>query len=283
MAFYWSPRLQLAWKSALRSFHRFVFRQFSWVCIRGTLWVNHLWTPLLPAPLFFLLEVAPSILQNAVTLASRLQQTAPFHPLASRPLDPHPMLFFRISHLSLPLTFALESQTNAVSETGAKAHSDVTVWLSRTLGQERRVCCNVTLVAVRTQWSQFTNKKYIFFSVPLLSRLKLQLHANITRHLHSVMTKTSMLILFLFWFWNAHPPYMPFQPALWLSLCLSLLACNASWVELWSKHQDKKAMEKQQSKTLFTHQKKKRKEKRLGALLTFSHPLLFASPNSPVS
>lgn len=35
------------------------------------------------------------------------------------------------------------------------------------------------------------------------------------------------------------------------SLCLSLLACNASWVELWSKHQDnrkQKALEKEQSK-----------------------------------
>lgn len=39
--------------------------------------------------------------------------------------------------------------------------------------------------------------------------------------------------------------------SLTLSLCLSLLACNASWVELWSKHQDnrkQKAMDKEQSK-----------------------------------
>lgn len=93
----------------------------------------------------------------------------------------------------------------------------------------------------------------------------------------------SMLILFCFDF-NAHPPYMPFQPALWLSLCLSLLACNASWVELWSKHQDKqKAMEKPQSKRLFTHQKEKKKKNWGVQLLTSFHPLLSAFSNSQVS
>jgi len=44
---------------------------------------------------------------------------------------------------------------------------------------------------------------------------------------------------------------LSFSPCLQCSLCLSLLACNASWVELWSKHQDnrkQKALEKEQSK-----------------------------------
>lgn len=87
-------------------------------------------------------------------------------------------------------------------------------------------------------------------------QIKAELHANITKYPPSILTDSQCLLCFAFDF-NAHPPYMPFQPALWLSLCLSLLACNASWVELWSKHQDKqKAMEKQQSKRLFTHQKK---------------------------
>lgn len=75
---------------------------------------------------------------------------------------------------------------------------------------------------------------------------------------------TIFLFWFLVWILNAHPPYMPFQPALWLSLCLSLLACNASWVELWSKHQDKqKAMEKPQSKRLCTHQIKQTRDVRI--------------------
>lgn len=92
------------------------------------------------------------------------------------------------------------------------------------------------------------------------------------------MTDPQCLLCFCFDF-NAHPPYMPFQPALWLSLCLSLLACNASWVELWSKHQDKqKAMEKPQSKRLFTHQKKKEKGDWGVRMLTF-----FSTPLCPTS
>lgn len=64
-----------------------------------------------------------------------------------------------------------------------------------------------------------------------------------------------LLLLFSFIFKqncsSSNPPYLTIQSAFWLSLCLSLLACNASWVELWSKHQDnrkQKAMEKEQSK-----------------------------------
>lgn len=91
-------------------------------------------------------------------------------------------------------------------------------------------------------------------------QIKAELHANITKYLPSILTDSQCLLCFAFDF-DAHPPYMPFQPTLWLSLCLSLLACNASWVELWSKHQDKqKAMEKQQSKRLFTHPKKPNKK-----------------------
>lgn len=121
--------------------------------------------------------------------------------------------------------------------------SDVHVWLSRTLGHARWVCCKVIQVALirtgsslSTFWSSATRQLY---KTPFIDRFQ---------------------CLFCFGFdLNAHPPYMPFQPALWLSLCLSLLACNASWVELWSKHQDnQKAMEKPQSKRLFTHQRKKK-------------------------
>lgn len=196
--------------------------------------------------------------------------TAPFHMLAGQPLNLIPCSFLNKPSLSLstylPLSLStylypsltLESQTNAINANqwpviGAKAHSDVTVWLSRTLCQVLWVCCNVTLVAYYTQWIQ-CNKNNCFLKI--LSRFKVELHANITKYLPSVLTDSQCLLCFVFDF-NAHPPYMPFQPALWLSLCLSLLACNASWVELWSKHQDKqKAMEKQ-SKRLFTHQKRK--------------------------
>lgn len=72
-----------------------------------------------------------------------------------------------------------------------------------------------------------------------------------------------MVIFVSFFFFNFHYCLILFMPIvhpclsykLSDSLCLSLLACNASWVELWSKHQDnrkQKAMEKQQSKTFHT-------------------------------
>lgn len=75
---------------------------------------------------------------------------------------------------------------------------------------------------------------------------------NETLHLISFLYLLFFIIIFLFKKKKkAHPPYLTIQPALWFSLCLSLLACNASWVELWSKHQDnrkQKALEKEQSK-----------------------------------
>ncbi len=75
---------------------------------------------------------------------------------------------------------------------------------------------------------------------------------NYTLHLFSFILLIYLLLFFsLFKKKKAHPPYLTIQPALWFSLCLSLLACNASWVELWSKHQDnrkQKALEKEQRK-----------------------------------
>lgn len=69
--------------------------------------------------------------------------------------------------------------------------------------------------------------------------------------LHLISFIYCFFIIIIFLLKTAHPPYLTIQPALWFSLCLSLLACNASWVELWSKHQDnrkQKALEKEQSK-----------------------------------
>lgn len=205
-------------------------------------------TPHLPAPLF-LLEVAPSILQNALRLASQLLQLAPFHKLASQPLNPHSMLLFSDPAITPCLTFALESQTNGQSQTFW-----CSVWLSRTLGHVHQVCCKVILAPVHTGsssstfWSPATHQVY---KTPFIDRF-------------------GCLFCFCFGF-NAHPPYMPFQPALWLSLCLSLLACNASWVELWSKHQDnQKAMEKPQSKTFHTPKKKKKTRIRISRWLLSS-------------
>lgn len=112
----------------------------------------------------------------------------------------------------------------------ARAHPDITVWLSRTLAQGIWACCNVTVAAGQHYETRaFDNDRFLCLF---------------------------LFLVLIYFFFNAHPPYMPFQPALWLSLCLSLLACNASWVELWSKHQDKqKAMEKPQSKTFYTPKK----------------------------
>lgn len=78
-----------------------------------------------PTPPFLLLEVAPSILQNAVRLASRLLQLLHFTSwLVGLSTSSHAPFFspLRISYLSstslsvsVPLTFALESQTNAAA------------------------------------------------------------------------------------------------------------------------------------------------------------------------
>lgn len=199
-------------------------------------------TPHLCSPLF-LLEVAPSILQNAFRLASQLLQLLHFTSWLVSLSNPIPCSFFltRPSPSVSPLLWKARQMVRAKP-------SDVAVWLSRTLGHARWVCCKVIQVAplrtgssLSTFWSSATHQLY---KTPFIDRFQ---------------------CLFCFGFdLNAHPPYMPFQPALWLSLCLSLLACNASWVELWSKHQDnQKAMEKPQSKRLFTHQRKKDKDQNL--------------------
>lgn len=84
------------------------------------------------------------------------------------------------------------SQWNQWPAVRAKAHSDITVWLSRTLGWDPWVSCNVTLVAVLHSGS---NLKYLFFHVV---QIKAQLHANITKHLNSLMIKKNLNAYFVF-------------------------------------------------------------------------------------
>lgn len=141
----------------------------SWVCIRGTLSVNPPDTSPTCSPL--LLEVAPSILQNALRLASQLLQLAPFHNLASQPLTAHSMLLFSDPAITLCLTFALESQTNGRSQTFW-----CSVWLSRTLGHAHWVCCKVIQVApvhtgssLSTFWSPATRQLY---KTPFIDRFQ---------------------------------------------------------------------------------------------------------------
>lgn len=143
-----------------------------------SLWLNHsgsvyrghfqstALTPLLPAPLLFLLEVAPSILQNALRLASRLLQLLHFTCWLVGRSTPSHALFFRIN---LSLSHLCSGEPDKCSQhpmVRAKALTDVTVWLSRTLGWELWVCCNVTLVAVTHSGSYQINKMLF------LSRLK---------------------------------------------------------------------------------------------------------------
>lgn len=252
----------------------FHFCEFLWVCIRGTLLVNHPDT----SPTCTLSFPVRSCTFNSTECFETCipaPATAPFHQLASWPLNPHLMLLFPSQpSLFFSVTFPPwePDKRRRWSAVRAKALSDVTVWLSRTSGHNLWVCCRVTFVATVCSDSDLSTK--YFYSIS-----KAQLHANTTKHLHSIMTDFNAYFVFVLIF-NAHPPYMPFQPALWLSLCLSLLACNASWVELWSKHQDKqKAMEKPQSKRLFTHRKKEKKRKRIGVLSCFSTPVSSGTPH----
>lgn len=153
--FYWSPNNQLTWKI---SNNLLIFWKLSWVCIPGTHWVNHpgtspTRTPSLPV------EVAPSILQNALRLASRLLQLLHFTCWLVGLSTPSHALFW-IHHLSISPLLWRARQMQLIR---AKAHSDVTVWLSRTWGQELWVCCNV--VAITHSGSNLTTK-YVIFILP---------------------------------------------------------------------------------------------------------------------
>lgn len=132
-----------------------LWEQF-WVCIQGTLFSTTLIT-LLPAPLLFFSEVALSILQNAVRLASMLLQLLHSTCCLVGRSNPISRSFLAQSHLSLflPLpsstTVALESCTYAVgviSGLQSDPYLSISVWLSAALGQKACGCCNVTLVAV---------------------------------------------------------------------------------------------------------------------------------------
>lgn len=137
-----------------------------------------------PTPPFLLLEVAPSILQNAVRLASRLLQllhftswlvglsTSSHAPFFFSPPDQLSLLYLSLCLCPSYLCSGEPDECSRQSVVRARAHPDVTVWLSRTLAQGIWACCNVTVAA--------------------------QLQANITRHVHLIMT--DFYAYFCFWF-----------------------------------------------------------------------------------
>lgn len=98
--------------------------------------------------------------------------TAPFHQLASWPLNLIPCSFFfppsgSLLYLCLclcpsHLCSGEPDECSRRSVVRARARPDVTVWLSRTLAQGIWACCNVTVAA--------------------------QLQDNIMRHVHLIMT-----------------------------------------------------------------------------------------------
>lgn len=84
---YWLPKQQLSQTVLHSSEHCF------WVCIRGTLSVDHPNTSPTGSPLFSL-EVTPSILQNALSLASQLLQLLHFTSWLVSLSNPIPRSFF---------------------------------------------------------------------------------------------------------------------------------------------------------------------------------------------
>lgn len=101
-------------KSSVISLLLNFFRVLFWVCIRGTLSVNHPDTSLTRTPSFPVRSCTFNSTECCETCIPA-SATAPFHQLASWPFNPIPCSFFSESAISLFLsfTFALESQTNA--------------------------------------------------------------------------------------------------------------------------------------------------------------------------
>lgn len=146
---------------------------------------------------------------------------------------PLSLSFYLLISLSCCLTCALESQTNAINANQwpvirAKAHSDVTVWLSRTLCQELRVCCNVPLVAVTHDGFNVKKKKRkssfsIFLKCSRLKQSYMQTLQNTFRQYWQILNAYFVLLLILM---LIHHTCLFNQLSDSLSVFLSLLAMH---------------------------------------------------------
>lgn len=121
------------------------------------------WHLLLPAPLFFLFRSCTFNSTECCDTCIPASATAPFHLLASRPLNPIPCSFPDQPPLSLsPLLWRARQMQSAKSEPKLILTSlcgSPGLW-----GQEHWVCCNVTLVAVTQNGTNLPTKCVFFFS-----------------------------------------------------------------------------------------------------------------------